>query len=124
MICLTTSGLVVVVKQPIAAKLAGSKRKALGLRALQLQRGVYMTEMMTEKMTRDYAFYKAKLAALQATEDELNDELGLGCVDLAWQKTVEREQARNMPTFSEMQRALKHRLALRDYSQAIGVSAV
>ena len=83
-----------------------------------------MNAMMTEMMTRDYAFYKAKLAALQATEDELNDELGLGRVDLAWQKTVEREQARNMPTFSEMQRALKHRIALRDYSLAVGVSKV
>ena len=83
-----------------------------------------MTEMMTEKMTRDYAFYKAKLAALQATEDELNDELGLGCVDLAWQKTVEREQARNMPTFPEMKREFANNRALKAYSQAIGVSAV
>lgn len=79
---------------------------------------------MNAMMARDYAFYQAQFAALQASENEFDDELGLGRVDLAWQKTVEREQARNMPTFSEMQRALKHRIALRDYSLAVGVSAV
>ena len=79
---------------------------------------------MTEKMARDYAFYKAQLAALQASENEFDDALGLERVDLAWKKTIEREKARNMPTFPEMKREFANNRALKAYALAIGASAV
>lgn len=74
---------------------------------------------MNTMMARDYAFYQTKFAALQAAENEFADALGLERVDLAWEKTVERELARNQPTFPEMQREFKNHLALRAYSEAI-----
>ena len=79
---------------------------------------------MNAMMTRDYAFYKAKLAALQASENEFDDALGLERVDLAWKKTIEREKARNMPTFPEMKREFANNRALKAYALAIGASAV
>jgi len=79
---------------------------------------------MNTMMARDYAFYQAKFAVLQAIENEFDDALGLERVDLAWKKTVERELARNRPAFPEMQREFKNHLALRAYSEAIKVSHV
>lgn len=79
---------------------------------------------MNAMMTRDYAFYQVQFAALQAIENEFDDALGLERVDLAWKKTIEREKARNMPTFPEMKREFNNNRALRAYSLAIGVSAV
>ncbi len=79
---------------------------------------------MNAMMARDYAFYQAQFAALQAIENEFDDALGLERVDLAWKKTIEREKARNMPTFAEMKREFSNSRALRAYSLAVGVSAV
>lgn len=85
---------------------------------------VKMDAMMNAMMARDYAFYQAQFAALQASENEFADALGLERVDLAWKKTIEREEARNMPTFPEMKREFSNNRALRAYALAIGVSAV
>lgn len=79
---------------------------------------------MNAMMARDYAFYQAKFAVSQASENEFADALGLERVDLAWKKTIEREEARNMPTFPEMKREDSNNRALRAYALAIGVSAV
>ena len=75
-------------------------------------------------MGRGDAVCEAQGAGRKVREKEFDDALGLERVDLAWKKTIEREKARNLPTFPAMKREMANNRALKAYSQAIGVSAV
>lgn len=70
---------------------------------------------------RDYAFYKAKFAALQAESDAFDEEFGLPKVDRAYARTVERAQWRALKasgvTFAARVQGNRE---LSDYAAALG----
>ena len=71
---------------------------------------------------RDYAFYKARFAALQAESDAFDEEFGLQPkVDRAYAKTVERAQWRALKasgvTFAARVQGNRE---LSDYAAALG----
>jgi hypothetical protein len=75
---------------------------------------------------RDYAYYKAKFAEVQAQDDELCDEFGLPKVDRAYVKTLERAQWRALKasgvTFGSSVARFHENSAVAEYAEALGVA--
>ena len=71
------------------------------------------------KTEREYAYYQKQFAAEQADSDSLSDWACLPRVDKAHAKVMERQQAKNRPSWVQLKAEFGLEVACAKYEQAI-----